>query len=48
MAGRLTGPWAVSNTKYMTSQQRAADVAGGLGALSKVLRMLLVAKKSPA
>ena len=25
----------------MTSQQRAADVAGGLGALSKVLRMLL-------
>lgn len=41
MAGRLTGLWAVPNTKYMTSQQRAADVAGGLGALSKVLRMLL-------
>src|SRR5262249_44344538 len=41
MAGHLTEVWAVSNTKYMTSQQRAADIAGGLGALSKVLRMLL-------
>ena len=30
-----------SNAKYMASQQRASDVAGGLGALSKVMRMAL-------
>jgi ATP-binding cassette, subfamily C, type I secretion system permease/ATPase len=41
MAGRLGTLWREANAKYMASQQRAADVAGGLGALSKVTRMLL-------
>ena len=33
--------WGEANAKYLATQQRAADVAGGLGALSKVLRMQL-------
>src|SRR5262249_33058980 len=41
MAGRLGALWREANAKYMASQQRAADVAGGLGALSKVFRVLL-------
>jgi ATP-binding cassette subfamily C protein len=41
MVGRLTCYWDESNRKYRDSQQRANDVAGGLGATSKVLRMML-------
>lgn len=41
MAGRLGNVWSDTNNSYLTAQRRAADVAGGLGGLSKVLRMLL-------
>ena len=38
---RLAGLWADANAKYIASHRRASDIAGGLGALSKVLRMIL-------
>jgi ATP-binding cassette subfamily C protein PrsD len=41
MAGRMNALWAEANAQYMQSQQRTSDVAGGLGALSKVFRMAL-------
>jgi len=41
MAGRVGAVWARTNSEYMASQRRATDVAGGLGALSKVLRPAL-------
>ena len=41
MSGRMANLWGDANAKYMANQQRAADVAGGLGALSKVLRFAL-------
>lgn len=41
MAGRLGALWADCNRGYLAAQRRAADVAGGLGGLSKVLRMVL-------
>src|SRR5262245_6881096 len=41
MRGRLAAVWSVANAKYLHSSQRAADVAGGLGAMSRVLRMML-------
>jgi PrtD family type I secretion system ABC transporter len=41
MAGRLTDSWADSNQKYLAGNQRTSDVAGGLGAVAKVLRMTL-------
>ncbi len=41
MAGRLGALWNECNRGYQAAQQRAADVAGGLGGLSKVLRMVL-------
>src|SRR3954465_6507010 len=41
MAGRLNALWAEANAKYMASQQHTSDVAGGLGAASKVFRMAL-------
>jgi ATP-binding cassette subfamily C protein len=41
MSGRLASRWSEANSRYMETQQRTADVAGGLGAISKVLRMLL-------
>lgn len=41
MAGRLGTLWSECNRGYQAAQQRAADVAGGLGGLSKVLRMVL-------
>ncbi|PWB64623.1 MAG: type I secretion system permease/ATPase, partial [Bradyrhizobiaceae bacterium] len=39
MGRRLYGLWSDVNAKYMASQRRASDVAGGLGAASKVMRM---------
>src|SRR3990170_3769213 len=41
MSGRLTKRWSEANEKYLTGNQRASDVAGGLGAIAKVLRMVL-------
>ena len=41
MAGRLTRRWTEANETYLAGNQRASDVAGGLGAIAKVLRMML-------
>jgi PrtD family type I secretion system ABC transporter len=41
MSGRLTKRWSEANEKYLAGNQRASDVAGGLGAVAKVLRMTL-------
>lgn len=40
MAGRLRTRWGEANQRYIVSQQRVSDVAGSLGAVSKVLRMM--------
>jgi len=41
MAGRIAARWNEANRQYMRSQQEASDLGGGLGATSKVLRMML-------
>src|ERR1700744_2963129 len=41
MAGRLNKRWSEANQKYLDGNQNASDVAGGLGAIAKVLRMML-------
>jgi len=41
MSERLTNRWSAANEKYLAGNQHASDVAGGLGAISKVLRMTL-------
>jgi ATP-binding cassette subfamily C protein len=41
MSGRLTRRWAEANQNYLDGNQRASDVSGGLGAIAKVLRMML-------
>jgi ATP-binding cassette subfamily C protein PrsD len=41
MGEQFAARWSEANGKYMQSQQRASDVAGGFGALSKVLRMMV-------
>src|ERR1700752_2585169 len=41
MAGRLTRRWTEANETYLARNQRASDIAGGLGAVAKVLRMML-------
>ena len=41
MAGRLTKRWSEANENYLAGNQRASDVTGGLGAIAKVLRMML-------
>src|SRR6201982_1446475 len=41
MAGRLTRRWSEANENYLAGNQRASDVTGGLGAIAKVLRMML-------
>ncbi|MGJ5175742.1 type I secretion system permease/ATPase [Bradyrhizobium oligotrophicum] len=41
MAGRMLQRWNETNDKYLAGNQRASDVAGGLGAIAKVLRMML-------
>ncbi len=43
MARRLTGKWNALNQRYLLAQQRANDVGGGFGAVSKVLRLMLQA-----
>jgi ATP-binding cassette subfamily C protein len=41
MSERVGKAWDKSNRDYLASNQRASDVAGGLGAIAKVLRMML-------
>ena len=41
MAGRLAQHWSDLDRSYVASAARASDVAGGFGAMSKVLRMML-------
>ena len=41
MSGRLTKRWADANQNYLDGNQRASDVSSGLGAIAKVLRMML-------
>jgi ATP-binding cassette subfamily C protein len=41
MAGRISKRWNDLNRNYVASSGRASDVGGGLGAFSKVLRLLL-------
>jgi len=41
MVGRIARRWSDLNRNYIKSSGRASDVAGGLGAMSKVLRLLL-------
>src|ERR1700719_1626141 len=41
MSGRLTRRWSEANQKYLAGNQRASDVAGGLGGSAKVMRMIL-------
>jgi PrtD family type I secretion system ABC transporter len=41
MTSRISALWADANAKYLASQRRASDVAGGFGSASKVLRMML-------
>ncbi len=41
MAPRMGKIWGDANAKYLASQQKTSDVAGGLGAISKVMRFVL-------
>jgi ATP-binding cassette subfamily C protein len=41
MAPRMGKIWGEANTKYLASHQKTSDIAGGLGATSKVLRFTL-------
>ncbi len=41
MAGRISKRWNDLNRNYIAASGRASDVGGGLGAFSKVLRLLL-------
>jgi PrtD family type I secretion system ABC transporter len=41
MRSQLAAAWRNANAKYVVSSQSVADVAGGLGALSRILRMML-------
>ena len=41
MAPGLGERWALSNAEHLCAQRRASDVSGGLGALSRALRMVL-------
>ncbi len=41
MSGRLNQRWSEANQNYLAGNQRASDVAGGLGAIAKVMRMTL-------
>jgi PrtD family type I secretion system ABC transporter len=41
MAPRMGKVWGEANAKYLSSQRQTSDVAGGLGAISKVLRFAL-------
>ena len=41
MVQRLGALWDDANRRYVAAQRRAADVSGGLGSLSRILRIML-------
>jgi PrtD family type I secretion system ABC transporter len=41
MSGRMSRRWSAANQNYLDGNQRSSDVAGGLGAAAKVMRMML-------
>lgn len=41
MLARMAERWNEANRQYMGNQRRTSDIGGGLGSLSKVLRMML-------
>jgi ATP-binding cassette subfamily C protein len=41
MTGRQAQRWGEANSNYLAGNQSASDVVGGLGAVAKVLRMML-------
>src|SRR5579859_4203869 len=41
MAARLNQRWGEANERYLAGHQNASDITGGLGAIAKVLRMML-------
>jgi ATP-binding cassette subfamily C protein len=41
MASRIAARWGEANRNYMAIQREASDVAGGLGSISKIFRMIL-------
>ena len=41
MAARLQARWSEINRKYLSVQQKASDLAGGLGAASRIFRLML-------
>jgi PrtD family type I secretion system ABC transporter len=41
MSARLGRRWSEANQNYLDGNQHASDVSGGLGAIAKVLRMML-------
>jgi ATP-binding cassette, subfamily C, type I secretion system permease/ATPase len=41
MTGQMAQRWGEANKKHMATQRKASDVAGGLGSIARVLRMLL-------
>ena len=41
MASRINDRWGEANQAYLMSHQKASDVAGGFGSVSKALRMIL-------
>lgn len=38
---RITSRWSAANTDYLNANARASDIAGTLGTISKILRMVL-------
>jgi ATP-binding cassette, subfamily C, type I secretion system permease/ATPase len=41
MGPRVAARWSALNEKFLSTYQRASDVSGGFGSMSKVMRMLL-------
>jgi ATP-binding cassette subfamily C protein len=41
MAPQIAEAWSEANARYLAAQQQTSDIAGGLGAMSKVLRFIL-------
>ncbi len=41
MVSRMAARWGDANSQFLRSQRRTSDVGGGLGAVSKVLRLML-------
>ncbi len=41
LAGRMETRWRITNNAYLAANRRAGDVAGGLGGLSKAMRVML-------